>query len=91
MLASQTAVALGHLRLYEEMIKAQKQLLWAEKLSALGCLAGEVAQQIKEPLAVIKRAVGNLDAFALKETVPHEIDRINVLLEDLVQMARRRF
>jgi len=95
-LSSQLAIAIENASLQEDMLKAQRQLLMADKLSALGRIAAGMAHEIKNPLAAIKgmtQAIeqNNNDPETLKdfkEVVPKEVDRLNTLVENLVKYGR---
>ncbi|MHC1729737.1 MAG: ATP-binding protein [Syntrophobacteraceae bacterium] len=68
----------------------------AERLAALGTLSAGMAHEIRNPLSAIKTFVqllprklekpGFLEKF--QRTVPRELDRINRLVEDLLELAR---
>ena len=68
----------------------------AERLAALGTLAAGMAHEIRNPLSSIKTFVqllprklekpGFLEKF--QRTVPRELNRINRLVEDLLDLAR---
>jgi signal transduction histidine kinase len=68
----------------------------AERLAALGTLAAGMAHEIRNPLSSIKTFVQLLPrkiekpAFLEKfqRTVPRELNRINALVEDLLDLAR---
>jgi signal transduction histidine kinase len=95
-LSNQLAIAIENASLHEEMLKAQKQLLMADKLSSLGRVAAGLAHEIKNPLAAVKGMVqtmgNNLNdpefVKDFKEVVPKEIDRLNNLVENLVRLGR---
>ncbi|MFC1571307.1 ATP-binding protein [Candidatus Margulisiibacteriota bacterium] len=97
-LSNQLAIAIENATLHEEMLQAQKQLLLADKLAALGRVAAGMAHEIKNPLASIKgmsqmveKAVRENDQETLqdfKEVVPKELDRINKLVENLLKFGR---
>ncbi len=67
-----------------------------ERLAALGTLAAGMAHEIRNPLSAIKTFVqllprklnkpGFLDKF--NRTVPRELRRINMLVDDLLELAR---
>ena len=80
-------------------IKAlEEKLRQADRLAALGTLSAGLAHEIKNPLSAIKTFVQLLPkkieqpSFMEKfnTTVPREIDRINQLVEDLLELTRRR-
>jgi two-component system sensor histidine kinase AtoS len=80
-------------------IKAlEEKLRHADRPAALGTLSAGLAHEIKNPLSAIKTFVQLLPkklenrSFGEKFniTVPREIDRINLLVEDLLELTRRR-
>lgn len=80
-------------------IKAlEEKLRHADRLAALGTLSAGLAHEIKNPLSAIKTFVQllpqKLESPSFMEkfniTVPREIDRINQLVEDLLELTRRR-
>lgn len=95
-LANQLAIAIENAALHEEMLQAQKQLLLADKLSALGRTAAGLAHEIKNPLAAIKGMTQAMEQNMgdpefqkdFREVVPREIDRLNNLVEGLVRLGR---
>jgi two-component system sensor histidine kinase AtoS len=80
-----------------EQKKMEARIRQAERLAALGTLAAGMAHEIRNPLSAIKTFVqllprklakeGFLDKF--NRTVPREINRINDLVEDLLDLARK--
>jgi nitrogen fixation/metabolism regulation signal transduction histidine kinase len=68
----------------------------SERLAALGTLAAGMAHEIRNPLSAIKTFVQLLPRkvdqpeFLVKfqRTVPRELDRINRLIEDLLELSR---
>lgn len=79
-----------------EMKKLEARVRQTDRLAALGTLAAGMAHEIRNPLSAIKTFVqllprklekpGFLDKF--NRTVPRELDRINRLIEDLLELAR---
>ncbi len=79
-----------------EMKKLEARIRQTDRLAALGTLAAGMAHEIRNPLSAIKTFVqllprklekpGFLDKF--NRTVPRELDRINRLIEDLLELAR---
>jgi PAS domain S-box-containing protein len=91
----------GALAIFQDIteIKAlEEKLRQADRLAALGTLSAGLAHEIKNPLSAIKtfvqllpQKIGNssfMEKFNI--TVPREIDRINHLVEDLLELTRRR-
>src|SRR4030043_122487 len=92
---------LGALVLFQDItgIKAlEEKLRQADRLAALGTLSAGVAPQIKKPPPPTKTFAHppppKLENPSFMEkfntTVPREIDRINQLVEDLLELTRRR-
>jgi PAS domain S-box-containing protein len=92
---------IGALVIFQDItqIKAlEEKLRQADRLAALGTLSAGLAHEIKNPLSAIKtfvqllpQKIGNpsfLEKFNI--TVPREIDRINHLVEDLLELTRKR-
>ncbi len=92
---------IGALAVFQDIteIKALEQRLrQADRLAALGTVSAGLAHEIKNPLSAIKTFVQLLpkkfqsatfmDKFNI--TVPREIDRINQLVEDLLELTRTR-
>lgn len=79
-----------------DLKRLESRVRQSERLAALGTLAAGMAHEIRNPLSAIKTFVqllprklerpGFLDKF--NRTVPRELDRINRLIEDLLQLAR---
>jgi two-component system sensor histidine kinase AtoS len=79
-----------------ELKKLEARIRQAERLAALGTLAAGMSHEIRNPLSTIKTFVqllpkkidkpGFLEKF--QRTVPREINRINQLVEDLLDLAR---
>jgi len=76
----------------------EEKLRQADRLAALGILSAGLAHEIKNPLSAIKtfvqllpQKIGNpsfMEKFNI--TVPREVDRINHLVEDLLELTRKR-
>jgi two-component system sensor histidine kinase AtoS len=92
---------IGGMVVFEDIteIKAlEERLRQADRLAALGTLSAGLAHEIKNPLSAIKTFVQLLPkksespSFMEKfnMTVPREIDRINLLVEDLLELTRKR-
>lgn len=92
---------IGALAIFQDItpIKAlEEKLRQADRLVALGTLSAGLAHEIKNPLSAIKtfvqllpQKIGNpsfMEKFNI--TVPREIDRINHLVEDLLELTRKR-
>lgn len=95
-LANQLAIAIENATLHEEMLKVQKQLLLADKLSALGRTAAGMAHEIKNPLAAIKGMTQAINLHPndqeimndFKKVVLREIDRLTALIDNLTRLGR---
>ncbi len=81
-----------------EMKALEERLRQADRLAALGTVSAGLAHEIKNPLSAIKTFVQLLpkksqNATFMEKfniTVPREIDRINLLVEDLLELTRSR-
>jgi two-component system sensor histidine kinase AtoS len=81
-----------------EIKSLEEKLRQADRLAALGTLSAGLAHEIKNPLSAIKTFVQLLpkkvESLSFMEkfnvTVPREIDRINQLVEDLLELTRKR-
>ncbi len=79
-----------------ELKKLESRIRQSERLAALGTLAAGMAHEIRNPLSAIKTFVQLLPrkidnpAFLEKfnRTVPRETNRINLLVEELLELSR---
>ena len=79
-----------------ELKKLEARMRQSERLAALGTLAAGMAHEIRNPLSAIKTFVqllprkvekpGFLEKF--NRTVPRETERINLLVEELLELSR---
>ena len=92
---------IGALTIFQDITQIktlEEKLRQADRLAALGTLSAGLAHEIKNPLSAIKtfvqllpQKVGNpsfMEKFNI--TVPREVDRINHLVEDLLELTRKR-
>ncbi|MBM3880059.1 MAG: GAF domain-containing protein [Verrucomicrobia bacterium] len=95
-LAELSAIAIEKARLYERVVNAEEQLRQAERLSALGLLAAEVAHEIRNPLAVMKLLYHSLDLRfgdgdprnRDAQVMGEKMDQLNRLVERVLDFAR---
>jgi two-component system sensor histidine kinase AtoS len=92
---------IGALAVFQDIteIKAlEEKLRQADRLAALGTVSAGLAHEIKNPLSAVKTFVQLLPKKSQNPTflekfnitVPREIDRINQLVEDLLELTRSR-
>ena len=101
--ARQVAVSVANARLYEDLkrsydqlARAQEELVKRERLAALGELSAVVAHEVRNPLGVIFNSLGSLrrvlhpsgDAAMLLDIVGEEADRLNRIVGELLDFAR---
>ena len=101
LLTDGTGKKMGALVVFQDIteIKAlEGRLRQADRLAALGTVSAGLAHEIKNPLSAIKTFVQLLPKKSQTSTfmekfnitVPREIDRINQLVEDLLELTRSR-
>ncbi len=94
--AGQSQQVIVNLHDVTELKKLEGRIRQAERLAELGTLAAGMAHEIRNPLSAIKTFVQLLprkwDKPGFQEkflrTVPRELERINRLIEDLLELAR---
>lgn len=104
-LGSQISVAIENARLYQaekeamERLRAtQEQLVNSERLAALGEMSAKIAHEINNPLGIIKNYILLLKrsskdhpkAYSHAEVVDQEIDRIALIVRELLEFHRPR-
>lgn len=99
MLRNSATQVVGLLAIFEDLSPIQvleRQLRRADQLAALGQMAAGIAHEIKNPLASVRAFVQLVkrrrddEAFMEKfdRIVLSELDRINTIVEELLQLAR---
>ena len=95
-LAELSAIAIEKARLHERTVDIEEQLRQAEKLSALGLLAAEVAHEIRNPLTVMKMLYYSLD-LKFPETdvrakdsrmIGEKMEHLNRIVERVLDLSR---
>ena len=101
-LANQTAIALENARLYSELAysssqlkESQQQLLMAEKMAAIGRLAGGVAHEVNNPLQIMLSRVQLLRMNSAPgdrleeglESIERGVKRISKIIRGLLDIA----
>jgi len=93
-------VTRGLLVLFDDLTEKkalEDRIRRADRLAAMGTLAAGLAHEIKNPLTAVRAFVQMFpDKFEKEEfrakfnrIVPKELDRVNVLLEDLLDLVRK--
>jgi PAS domain S-box-containing protein len=102
LLAAQVAVQLERSRLvlelrhsYDQLTRAQQELVKNERLAALGELAAVVAHEVRNPLGVVFNSLSSLrksnlgpETKELLGIVSEESERLDRLVSDLLDFAR---
>lgn len=92
--SNQIGLAIENARLVQERVELLGRVYQSEKLNSLGQLATTMSHEIKNPLSSIKTIVQVLHEKATGEdkqdlrVVVDEIDRLNVILQQLLSFAR---
>lgn len=102
-IANEAAMGVENRRLYEdlqesyrELMDAQRELLRAERLAVIGNMAAHVAHEIRNPVATIMNASGQIRRrlklegveAELADIVEEELERLRRLCDDLVTFSR---
>jgi PAS domain S-box-containing protein len=93
-------MAMGFLVLFDDLTEKkslEEQVRRADRLAAMGTLAAGLAHEIKNPLTAVRAFVQMFpDKFEKEEfrnkfnrIVPKELDRVNELLENLLDLVRK--
>ena len=93
-------MAMGLLVLFDDLTEKkalQERVKRADRLAAMGTLAAGLAHEIKNPLTAVRAFVQMFPGKYEKEEfrdkfnriVPKELDRVNELLEDLLDLVRK--
>ncbi|MDR1144611.1 MAG: GAF domain-containing protein, partial [Verrucomicrobiales bacterium] len=95
-LAGLSAVAIAKSKLLERVVQMEEDLRAAERLSALGWLAAEIAHEIRNPLTVVQmlfhsmleemQLAGGLAKDAA--LIEHKMKQMNRILEQVLTFAR---
>jgi PAS domain S-box-containing protein len=94
--AGQTTGLLGIFRDLSLVHELEQRLRRADRLAAVGRMAATVAHEIKNPLVALKTFVDMVPRRAkdpvfiarFRDIVPKEVDRVNAIMEDLLDLSR---
>ncbi|MCX7014342.1 MAG: GAF domain-containing protein [Candidatus Sumerlaeota bacterium] len=97
-LAGQSAVAIENARRMARIAETEEQLRQAEKLSALGALAAEIAHEIRNPITIIQMLMESLAADVAEgdprrkdvAVINAKLSQINRIVEQVLDVARAR-
>ncbi len=92
----QTTGLLGLFRDLSLVRELEQRLRRADRLAAVGRMAAMVAHEIKNPLVALKTFVDMVPRRAkdpafiarFQDIVPKEVDRVNAIMEDLLELSR---
>ena len=92
----QTTGLLGIFRDLSLVHELEQRLRRADRLAAVGRMAATVAHEIKNPLVALKTFVDMVPRRAkdpvfiarFRDIVPKEVDRVNAIMEDLLDLSR---
>ena len=76
-------------RINEELVKEQEQLVSAEKLAAVGQMAGGIAHDLNNPLSAIKNSVFMINRKLSKDQLPNSNPRIKDHLDTIASQIER--
>ncbi len=97
-LAQQAALTIDNALTYQALQDAQRELVSAERLVAVGEMAARVSHEIRNPLAtvggfansILKKPTDEKSVVRKSRVIVAEIARLEELLTDLLDMARTR-
>lgn len=97
-LSQQAGLTIANALAYQALQLAQRELVGAERLAAVGEMAARVSHEIRNPLATIggfarsiAKKPGNAEDVERKSSIiVDEVERLEELLNDLLEMAKPR-